>query len=211
MLIFQIHHKGGEEEAVKLKDCLINFDDSFKDDEPSTEIDVEELYGHIDATDELVKLAVNIAKSIPESNFSIEGCIDCSERSGEYQDFLIEYTDGKLIEKHSCWYIEMFAEDFESFEEFCEEYVNENNDPRFTEEQFEDFKKEQYYILESGDGDCVKEVPLDYVCEVSLEEQMICPVCGETLMQGVPICVDSDGVKYHIWCSEQSGKETTII
>ena len=211
MLFFKINHKGGAEEAVKLKECLVDFDQCFEDEEPSNEINVEELYGHIDATDELVNLAVDIAKSIPDSDFSIEGCIDCSERSGEFQDFLIEYTNGKLIEKHSCWYVEMFAEDFESFEEFSEEYVDENGDPRFSEEQFEDFRNEKFYILESGDGDCVKEVPLDYAREVSLDEQMICPVCGEALMQGVPICVDSDGVKYHIWCSEQSGKETTIL
>lgn len=211
MLIFTINLNGTDDDALVLKDCLTEWDDSFEDDDPSLEVIVDELYGHLDAMDEVEELAVSIAKALPGSEFTIKGCIDTSEKAGEFMDFLIEYKNNTLVSKNSCWYVDMFATDFDEYADFADHYSDENGEPRFTEEQYEAFKTGEYFILESGEGDCVQEVPLEYESVIDLDRQEICPVCGESLYQGVPICEDAEGIKYHIWCAEESGKETTMI
>ena len=171
MLHFNIHMPNGtEKDAEVLKDCLVEWDEVFEDDDPSLEIEVRELYDHSDDVEDLEKLAISIAENLPGSEFTIDGCIDTSEDNGEYQDFLIAYSQNKLTTRHSCWYIQMYAEDFEDYDDFADEYQDEDGEPRFTEEQYEAFKEGTYYILDSGEGDCVPEVPLDTVYKVDLKK-----------------------------------------
>ena len=171
MLFFTIEMiKGTENDAEVLQECMAEWDACFEEDEPSLIVEVDELYGHIDDIDEVEGLAASIAEDLPDSEFTMKGCIDTSELAGEYMDFVIEYKNNKLISKSSCWYVQMFAEDFDEYEDFAESYADENGEPRFTEEQFEMFKEGEYFLLDSGDGDCVAEVPLDYVTEINMDE-----------------------------------------
>lgn len=211
MLVFTINLTGTDADALTLKDCLTEWDDSFEDLEASLEVTVDELYDHIDAVDEMESLAVSIAEVLPENEFTIKGYIDTSELAGEYMDFLITYENHTLVSKHSCWYIYMYAADFDEYEDFAKYFQGKNGEPRFTEEQFEAFRHGEYFILNSGDGDCVEEVPLAYESVIDLNRQEACPVCGESLYKGVPVCEDAEGIKYHIWCAEKAGKETEIV
>ena len=158
MLIFTINLNGTDDDALVLKDCLAEWDDSFEDEDPSLEVVVDEFYGN-DDTDEVEELAVSIANALPDSEFTIKGYIDTSESAGEYMDFLIEYKNNTLVSKSSCWYVYMHANDFDNYADFAEHYSDENGDPRFDEEQYEAFKVGEYFILESGEGDCVDKVP----------------------------------------------------
>ena len=172
MLVFNIRvANGSDEDAEVLMECLAEWDESFEDDETSLEVDVDELYGHADDMCEPEDLAVSIANALPNSEFVISGCIDTSERAGEYMDFVIEYKNNKLVSKSSCWYVYMSAMDFDEYKDFAEEYVDNNGEPRFTEEQFEAFKQNTYFILNSGEGDCVQEVPLESEYEIDLEQE----------------------------------------
>ena len=105
----------------------------------------------------------------------------------------------------------MWAEDFDEYEDFAENYQDKKGNPRYTKEQFEAFRKTQHYILKSGTGACVPEVPLEYEKEFAVERQAVCPICGEVLHQGVPVCKDKAGMQYHIWCAEDAKIEFEII
>lgn len=170
MLIFNVTLNGNDDDAQVLQDCLADWDDAFEDDEPSLEVEVDDLglYGHDDIC-EVEELAEDIANALPDSSFTITGYIDTSELGGEYMDFLIEYSNHTLVSKNSGWYIYMHANDFDTYDDFAEAYTDEDGQPRFTEEQYEEFKTGEYFILESGDGDCVSKVPLKYETTTELD------------------------------------------
>ena len=65
---------------------------------------------------EIRELAIDMAKAAPNAGFSIRGTTDTSESSGEYQDFLFEYKDGKISECCSCWYIPLEADEYDNLE-----------------------------------------------------------------------------------------------
>ena len=206
MLIFNLRMiNGTADDAIVLRNCLAEWDDCFENFNPSLVVNVDELYGHIDETDTMDELAVLIAKALPNSTFTISGCVDTSEKGGEIMDFLIEYQSKKLISKHSCWYLRLDA-DFDEYAEFAEIHGN-----KYTEAQFEIFREKDHFILDSGYGDCVNKVPLEYENEIDLNRQNICPVCGESLHLGVPVCEDKTGKQYHIWCAEAVGIDAEII
>ena len=212
MLDFNIRVTSGtDNDAVALKNCLVEWDDVFEEESPSLCIEVEDLYGHADDMDEMDKLAISIAKALPASEFLVYGRIDTSESAGEYMDFSIEYKNQKLISKHSSWYVYMWADDFAEYEDFAENYQDKKGKPRYTKEQFEAFRKTQHFVLKSGAGACVPQVPLEYERELDVERQAVCPICGEALHQGVPICKDKTGMQYHIWCAEDAQLKVEII
>lgn len=114
-------------------------------------------------------LALNIAKSAPALKFTIEGVVDSSESAGEYMDFAISYKDGEITEKSSCWYIMMSMDDFEEYEEFCEEYCDDDGEPLYSEEEFNEFQElMECFVLDSGDGAIVDTVPLEYVRRIHI-------------------------------------------
>ncbi|WP_407383919.1 hypothetical protein [Ruminococcus sp.] len=83
------------------------------------------------------ELAQVMAETAPNLTFTIDGCVDTSESAGEYMDFSISYRDGKITAASSCWYIYFYGDDYEDYEEFCEEFLDDEDNPRFTEEEFE--------------------------------------------------------------------------
>ena len=90
MLDFNIRVTSGtDNDAVALKNCLVEWDDVFEEESPSLCIEVEDLYGHADDMDEMDKLAISIAKALPASEFLVYGRIDTSESAGEDMDFSI--------------------------------------------------------------------------------------------------------------------------
>ena len=133
------------------------------------EIEVEEEYSLVWLENITNDLAVNMAKTAPELKFTIEGVVDTSESAGEYMDFSIAYSDGEIIEKSSCWYVMLYMDDYEDYEEFCEEYCDDDEEPLYSEEEFEKFQEEMdWFILESGDGAIVDTVPLDNVRKIKI-------------------------------------------
>lgn len=205
MLNFKIHLDGNKENAKVLDSCIAGFDEWFEENEnPSVDVELEEIYGH-DSLDDIEELAINIANALPNNSFIIEGCIDTSESAGEYMNFQVEYKNKKLISKNSGWYLHMYPDDFENYDSFLEYY------PKFSEEEFEKFRHDDYYILDSGNGEFVKEIPLSYQHELALDRQSVCPICGEDLHQGVPVCQDAKGIQYHIWCAEEAGIKGELV
>ena len=116
------------------------------------------------------ELAQVMAKAAPSLTFTIDGCVDTSESAGEYMNFSISYCDGKITVASSCWYIYFYGYDYEDYEEFCEEFLDDEDNPRYTEEEFDEFcdSDEDLFVLDSGNGDIVSAVPLNNVREIIL-------------------------------------------
>lgn len=59
-------------------------------------------------------------------------------------------------------------DDYEDYDEFCEEYCDNDEEPLYSKEEFKKFKEDdnEWFVLESGDGDIVTNVPLNNVCEI---------------------------------------------
>ncbi len=100
MLFFTLNLSGTDEDASVLHDCLTEWDDCFEDDEPSSEVIVDDgdegLYHH-DDIGEVQDLAISIAEALSYSEFTIKGYIDTSESASEFMDFLITYKNNTLV------------------------------------------------------------------------------------------------------------------
>ena len=126
-------------------------------------INVYESYQYV-WSDDLAKLAFQFIDEVPSLPFTIEAVIDASESAGEYQNVQFEYKDGRLLMRQSCWYLKMYANDYDSFEAFQEE------EPGYTEEEFERFRAKQHFILDSGSGPTVDVVPLGEIIVITKED-----------------------------------------
>jgi len=133
----------------------------------SIKVEDETLVWVENITEELAKV---MAKTAPSLKFTIDGCVDTSESAGEYMNFSISYCDGKITAASSCWYIYFYSDDYEDYEEFCEEFLDDEDNPRYTEEEFEAFRSsdDELFVLDSGNGDIVSAVPLDNIREIVL-------------------------------------------
>lgn len=135
---------------------------------------IEENY-EIVWVDDVVNFVLDMARLEPECKLSVKGNVDCSESSGEYQDFVIEYADGEAKCKFSDWYTTIDMDECDSYEEFCEynDLWEDEKEGRhtFSEEQYEEYKKHEcMYVLSEGET-IVTEVPLPYEESARLEEQ----------------------------------------
>ena len=107
----------------------------------------------------LVKELSQIISIIPEPGFTCEGVWDTSSSAGEYMDFKIIFENGELSVWTSPWYVCLYRDDYESYEDFEEECGGE---PALTREEFDDWSNEEIlYSLDSGAGPVVKTVPVD--------------------------------------------------
>ena len=159
----------GTPEDIKKVLPVINEKLEYDLEDVVEEIEVEEEYSLVWLENITNDLAVNMAKIAPELKFTIEGVVDTSESAGEYMDFAISYIDGEITEKSSCWYVMMFMDDFEEYEEFCEEYCDDDGEPLYSEEEFEKFKEHMdWFVLESGDGAIVDAVPLEDIRKIKI-------------------------------------------
>lgn len=122
---------------------------------------------------DIKNLAVKIAKATPEVCFLLGGTIDTSESGGEYMDFLFTYKDLHLYSQLSCWYRQLFANEFENYKEFSEVFDG------YTEEDFEKYRQKVYYVLDSGYGNVVEKVILNEPTEIPIRDGVYCVECGK--------------------------------
>lgn len=104
--------------------------------------------------EQAIIIAKRIAREVPAlQKMEINGSTD-SESDGTMMDFLIKFEGGLLTAQSTEWYgiFEAFGIDYE---EFCEEYCDENENPLYSEEEFEKFisGEEPYFVVEDEYGD----------------------------------------------------------
>lgn len=155
----------GKKESVKMVTELLSslFGAHLKIKEEN-EVAVNEERKYVWVEDISNQLAVEMVKAASDVEFVIQGTVDTSEQAGEYMDFIIEYKNQKLTERSSCWYVE----NIEGIEDFFEE--SDDWDEKEIEDNFERFMELGKYILDSGDGEIVDEVPLDEPVEIEIPD-----------------------------------------
>ncbi len=104
----------------------------------------------------IAEVAKEISSLIPDISFGINGTINSD---GHRMDFDITYSENKLKLSTSPEYELFCADDFQDYEDFCERYCEEGEEPPLTEDVFDElaegFCEDEYYVLE--DGTIVKE------------------------------------------------------
>lgn len=157
-------------------DCYTDFGDEECNDRDSitTETyEVEECYDYA-LVDAIERLAVRMAQLAPKASFIFNGFIDMSESNGQYQNFMLEYSNKTLVSHSSDWYTEYVdgGNYFADYEEFCDEFWDDEEDqPQYSEEEFEEFCQwESMYVLDNGNNDIVSEVPLNYITEINIAD-----------------------------------------
>lgn len=98
--------------------------------------------------------------SHPEVAFTIDGYIDGSEASGEFEDFRLEASRGDLEAYRSGWYEETAKDTYEGYADFCDYYSNADGSPICSEEEFDAFDGEFIRIAGSERKALFDEVPL---------------------------------------------------
>ena len=85
-----------------------------------------------------------------KKDFSLSGVIDTSSLAGEYMDFCICKTDGKVFVKASDWYQEEWMDGFDDYDDFHECY------PMCSEEEYKKLKENEFaYYWQDKNGDYV--------------------------------------------------------
>ena len=162
---FEIRIDGNDDNVKAINDVIKNIitDEDFDE---GSEIDIDETYKCVDL-EEITDMAIKMAKGAPDASFEMSGIIDTSESAGELMDFRFVYDAEKLVRQSSDWYIETCIEDYDSFEEFIDEWEDEAGD--LSEEQFEDLKDENEFafFIEAKEGTVLtNEVPLSHVITI---------------------------------------------
>lgn len=123
-------------------------------------VSVEDSYDIV-FLDDIIDFVEEIAALCPNVSFTVKGCTDTSESAGEYLDFEMKYENKKITIKWSDWYLIVYPNDYENFEEFSEAYGG-----RYDEKMFEELQNGGWYAIEREIGnptknELVREVPLD--------------------------------------------------
>ena len=163
---FEIRIDGSDDNVKAINDVIkdIITDEDFDE---GSEIEIEETYKCVDL-EEITDMAIKMVKSAPGASFEMNGVIDTSESAGELMDFAFAYDSGRLTRQSSDWYIETCIEDYESYDEFIDEWEDEAGD--LSEEQFEDLRDENEFVffVETEEGTVVmNEVPLSHVITIN--------------------------------------------
>lgn len=162
---FEIKIDGNDDNVKAINDVIKGTITDERFDEGS-EIEIEETYKCVDL-EEITGMAIKMTKSAADASFEINGVIDTSESAGELMDFSFVYDAEKLVRKSSDWYIETCIEDYESYDEFIDEWEDEAGD--LSEEEFEDLRDENEFVffVEAEGGTVVMtEVPLSHVVTI---------------------------------------------
>lgn len=117
----------------------------------------------------LLKGLKSITDEIPDVSFTCKGVCDASSGAGEYMNVWISYRNREYTIKTSGWYVYVYKDDYETYDDMVDEY---GGNPPMTEDEFEEWDEEVSRIgLDSGEGDIVREeeIPME---EISLEEAM---------------------------------------
>lgn len=162
---FEVKIDGNDDNVKAINDVIKGTITDERFDEGS-EIEIEETYKCVDL-EEITGMAIKMTKSAADASFEINGVIDTSESAGELMDFSFVYDAEKLVRKSSDWYIETCIEDYESYDEFIDEWEDEAGD--LSEEEFEDLRDENEFVffVEAEGGTVVMtEVPLSHVVTI---------------------------------------------
>jgi len=84
----------------------------------------------------------------------------------------------------------MDADDFDDYEDFCDAYGD-----RYTEEEFMEMRGAAHYILDSGDGDVVTEVPFDEPEVIDLDATVVYISKDIASQPPVPVCTCECGAQ----------------
>ena len=98
----------------------------------------------------------------PGAAFTLEGYI---ENHGYDEDFKVEAAGGSLSAYRSGWYYDDAKCTYESYEEFCEEWQDDDGNPLCSQDEYDALGDDLFLFetFESGDSKTIvlDEVPLD--------------------------------------------------
>lgn len=109
----------------------------------------------------ITSIAKRIVREAPTlTDLVIEGYTD-SESDGTMMDFLIKYEQRQLTVQSSEWY-SVFGAFGMDYDEFCEEFCDEDGEPLYSEEKFEEIinSDHPYFVVGDENRVIVDEVPL---------------------------------------------------
>lgn len=151
------------EEAADSSDCCSN--------ETGNTIDVQEDYEFVYVEDIIDNLAIPLAQKVPELSFIIKGDVDMSESNGQHMGFLIKYENKRMTVQVSDWYWEMCASYYESYEDLCNDYHEDDGSPIYTKEQYQQLQADGlWFVLENeAGGKIVQKLPLSEAIDISVE------------------------------------------
>ena len=177
-------------EELDDQDCFEDYDDfdeDFDDDEDEVEADendtgesrneffeVEDCFACVWLED-IESLAAKMARLAPDASFDLDGYVDTSESAGEYMDFSITYSNGKLTSASSGWYTEssddFFLDCYPDYEAFSEDFWNDEDDcPLYTEEEYEDFCTwDELFFVGAEYKTITAIVPLEFTKDINIE------------------------------------------
>ena len=129
---FEIKVEGTDESVKSICEAIRNYAPNCEMACSEGKIIVENMC-KIRDTDDAFDFAQILARASTGANFKCTGDTECSV-SGEMMKFLVELVDGKLTLRHSTWYNEycsMLLDDYETYEEYCEEEDEIENEEDF--------------------------------------------------------------------------------
>lgn len=144
----------------------------YKSDKNTIEVEEENVYVFIDNI--VNDLAINMIKTAPEITFSIDGYENSAESEFEvgtvgFRNFFIEYKDKKLTLSYTYVYNSL-SYMFEDYDEFCQQFCDEEGKPFYTEEQYDEFMSDEYFVLwDSEKGSIVQEIPFYMIEQIKVE------------------------------------------
>ena len=109
---------------------------------------------------DIVNRAKEIAKCLPNTDFTMKGRIDATESAGEEDLFIITVKDGKLKAVHTDWVQRDDKSAFDSYEDFLEMWGDISE--TLSEEEFDNFDGDEMIILNDGNGPIVPEGGIIY-------------------------------------------------
>lgn len=148
----QFHSENEDTESAK-KDIYEHFDCTEDDGIIEIEEDVENdtLIGLWDKFNELMN-------QYPKAEFVVTGYTKSG--SDEMMKFEIEASNGTIEISYSDWFIEFDKSSYSDFEDFEDEYRTYNGEAICSKEEFDALPDRMLYILDSGYGAIVDELPL---------------------------------------------------
>lgn len=123
--------------------------------------------------EDLSKLAAELSCIAPCLCFSISGyTTDNSDGSEEMMDYLIDYKNGKLLSRSSCWYIHIYMDEFSCYDAFRRKFSDKYGNARYSEEDYEGFREcaAEWYVLDGGNGEFSTNVPLGEPVRIKLKK-----------------------------------------
>lgn len=155
---YTIRFNGIAEANQKAAEWLSNEISTTVETGSDTTVEEDSLHNHVE---DLWDWLEPFVSNHPDATFEIEGCIDSSSGSGEFEDFKLEASGGSLTAYRSGWYEETSRDSYKDYAEFCEYYENSDGTPVCTEEEFDAFEGEFIRLVSSDKIKMFDVMPLD--------------------------------------------------